>query len=473
VVGISAFSTRGFLAFSALALPSWVACGSPASVDPLEPPFGVPADARQGTFQSGTSADGSCPEAWIDGIDECPRSERALADGDAAALGFEPDELLAVIAGEHRAPLTWRGYGVPTGASTELALTIEPSGDARFVDQTVSGSQHEITFGNTGGRYLRCGNRLAVDARLRIATADGALNEVVDATVEADSGRYARVVVTLPADEVAGSLAASVQAPKQDRRQISPTELTLVFGVSEFGLEARLGAHAEFDGASGDEVGEPCNTLGESWLAQSCPWGSLPLRADEELVGLSFAGALAQLNASSPTTLNDTGARLELRADAEFPDSLCISVDTPATLPQVLPFPGRVWLESSDGRVGGSVEAQLQEEALGGAFHRVTAYMSFLVPVSDGLSELAPSYGILAPLVWSEQEHGGFEFFAEATEQSSGGILRAIGAKLGCEGSRPCEEVCPGPGCTATNAEKWGVRWGELSDAAALSIDAL
>jgi hypothetical protein len=460
---------RGFLAVFTLALPSWTACASPFDDDArVDGPLETSGDARRGTSQSGTRSNGLCPAAWIDGIDECPRSERAVADGDAVAMGFGPDELLAVIAGEHRAPLGWRGYRGPAGGNTELALTIEPLGDVRFVDQTVSGSQQEITFGNTGGRYLRCGNRLAVDARLRITTADGALNEVIDATVEADSGRYARVVVTLPADEVVGSLEASVQAAQQDRNQVSPTELTLVFGVSEFGLEARLGAHADFDGPSGDEVGEPCNTLGEAWLAQSCPWGSLPLRGDEELVGLSFAGALARLNASSPTTLKDTGAQLELRAEGEFPDSLCISVDTPATLPHVMPFPGRVWLESSDGRVGGSLEVQLQAEALGGALQRVTAHTSFLIPVSDELSELAPSYGILEPLVWSEHEHGGFEFFTEATEQSSGGILRAIGAELGCEGSRPCEEVCPGPGCTATNAEKWGVRWGEVSDTAAI-----
>jgi hypothetical protein len=65
--------------------------------------------------------------------------------------------------------------------------------------------------------------------------------------------------------------------------------------------------------------------------------------------------------------------------------------------------------------------------------------------------------------VWSELENGGFEFFAQSGEDGARGILRAYGAEISCEGTRPCEDVCPGPGCTATQAEKWAVRWGDPS----------
>jgi len=134
-------------------------------------------------------------------------------------------------------------------------------------------------------------------------------------------------------------------------------------------------------------------------------------------------------------------------------------------------FPARAQLESSDGRVGGSMDVQLSAEALGGTLQRVTAYTEYLVPDPTGLSELAPSYAILQPLTWSNDESlGGFEFSLEATEQSSGGILRAIGGNLGCNSSRPCQEVCPGPGCTVTNAEKWAVRWGDLPVGDALPL---
>lgn len=453
------------LVLSSLGLSSWTACSSTGTDDPM-PWYGPSSATDPGAFSSGLA----CPQTGVVSARNCERAERSLAP-DADTLGFGADEFLGLISGEHSAVLSWESGGLPAGRSSELVLTVEPLGDVRFVDQEASdasGGGGVITFGNTGGRYLACGDRLAVDARVRISTTDGALNEVIETTVEADSGRYARVEATVLAEQIAGSLEPSVES-EQGRARTSPVELTLAFGISELGLEAALGAHAEFTGTS-IETGSPCNVMGRAALERSCPWGSVSLGAGEELFGLSLDGALAQLNASSPATLADSGARLELSADAT-PEARCVSVDTPAVLPYVTQFPGRIVLQSSDGRVGGAMDVQLQAEALGGAL-RVTASTSYLAPVADELPELAPSYAILQPLVWSELEHGGFEFFAEATEGSSGGVLRAIGSELSCSGTRPCEEVCPGPGCTATNAEKWAVRWGELSSAAAASLAA-
>jgi hypothetical protein len=450
---------------SLIGLSSLIACSS-AEVDGPLPWDGPPSSSDSGVISSGLT----CPQAGVMSLADCERSERSLAD-DAVSVGFGADEFLGLISGEHSAVLSWESNGSLSGRSSELVLTVEPLGDVRFVDQEArdnSGGGGVITFGNTGGRYLACGDRLAVDARIRISTADGALNEVIETTVEADSGRYARLRATLLAEQIAGSLEPSVESG-QGRARTSPVELSLVFGISELGLEAALGAHAEFEGTN-IETGSPCNIMGGALLDRSCPWGSVRLGVGEEIFGLSLDRAVAQLNASSPATLADSGARLELSADAT-PEPRCVSVDTPAVLPYVTQFPGRVLLQSSDGRVGGAMDVQLQAEALDGAL-RVTASTSYLVPVADELPELAPSYAILQPLVWSELEHGGFEFFAEATGRSSGGVLRAIGSDLTCNGTRPCEEVCPGPGCTATNAEKWAVRWGELSNAAAVSLAA-
>jgi hypothetical protein len=91
-------------------------------------------------------------------------------------------------------------------------------------------------------------------------------------------------------------------------------------------------------------------------------------RGAGELRGLSIAGALARLNATSPAALDDDASELSLEFTASAAP-LCVSIGTPARLPAVLQFPG---------------------------------------------SELAPQYAILEPLVWSEQELGGFEFQAEA-----------------------------------------------------------
>lgn len=406
----------------------------------------------------------ACNQARVAQRPSCSNSERALTGEDALALGFEVETFLRLISGEHRSEIKW---GEETSPSSELVLTVEPLGEVRFVDQQAlsAGQSAESTLGNTGGRNLTCGDRLAVDARLSIVSSDGALNEVVVASIQADSGSYASSVVQLPTADLAGSLRTLLDGGEPH------DELTLVLGISELGsgLEGSFATHPALLDDGNVEQGAPCSQLGSFKLGSSCPLGSFQLAADEQLLGLSFTGALERLNATSPAALDDTGAQLTFAIEAS-PTAACISIDTPASLPSVLMFPGSARLESSDGRIGGSMQVQLSAEALGGALQRVTAHTEYLVPDPSGLSELAPSYAILQPLSWGDEFLGGFEFSLEATEQGSGGLLRAIGGNLGCNSSRPCPEVCPGPGCTVTNAEKWAVRWGDLPVGAELPL---
>jgi hypothetical protein len=414
----------------------------------------------RGWFGPGPGDLSACPAAYeqVDGGD-CSRSERAIGQGDEDALGFDAAALLALVSGEHRSELTWNGGASGAGGRTELVLTVEPRGDARFVERDFRYPRDGYggTISNNGARYLECGDRLAVDAQLTIVSADGALNEVVDAVVEADSDRYAKITITSSREQLAGSVLAS---PRDTNGQPFD-ELTLTFGISVVGLEASLAAHPRF--VRDDLDTQRCSVLGSMFLSSSCsPWGAAQLAPGDDLLGLSFEGAIALANTASPAILLDTGAELRMTFEAS-PEPTCIGIDTPASLPSILEFPGRVQLASSDGRVGGSMDVLLTAEASGGQLRRVTATAEYLSPESSELSELAPSYAILEPLVWSELENGGFEFFAQSGEDGARGILRAYGAEISCPGTRPCEDVCPGPGCTATQAEKWAVRWGDPS----------
>jgi hypothetical protein len=404
----------------------------------------------------------ACSAAYLHaGGDECSRSERAVTDADMSALGFDARSFLELISGDFRSELTWQAGDVP-GARTELVLSVEPRGEARFVERDFENPRPDYTFtiSNGGGRYFACGDRLAVDAQVSIVSADGALNEVVDAVVEADSERYAKITITLNREELAGNiLAARGPAEGDTSGQPRSEQLTLTFGISSFGLEASVAAHPRYERV--ELGGQSCTSLGSMFLSSSCaPWGAVPMQPGDEVLGLSFEGALALANAASPATLLDSGAELTLAFDAA-PQPVCVSIDTPAALPSVVEFPARVQLASSDGRVGGALDVLLTAEAAGGTLRRVTAGSSYLAPVAEELPELAPSYAILEPLTWSELESGGFELYAEARPDGARGVLRAYGSELGCEGTRPCEEVCPGPGCTATTVEKWGVRWGD------------
>lgn len=430
------------------------ACADSPTQDPLwSSPSGAPNQDAASQSGSRTQASGAlqpCGAARQFQLSACSRAERELRAGDEAALGFAADAFTRLISGEHRALVAWWGEGAPSDRRSELVLTVQPRGPVHFVEQSVVSGARETYTGNTGAQYFTCGDRLAVDAQISIVTPDGALNETVDASVEADSAGYALVSVREPASSVAGSLRPTLEQRGADA-------LGMAFGISELGtgLEGTLGLIS----SNGDQPGEGCSTLGDFSLAQGCPLGSYPLDSEAELRGLSFAGALALLNATSPAALDDAG-QLSLHFTASAAQQ-CLSIDTPARLPAVLEFPGNVQLSSSDGRIGGSLDVQLTAQALDGQLQQVNAQTEYLVPSSDGLAELAPDYAILQPLVWSELEPGGFEFQLEARAAASGGLLRALGGNLGCQGTRPCEEVCPGPGCTMTTAEKWGVHWGD------------
>ncbi len=387
----------------------------------------------------------------------CAATERAAGAADESALGFAADTFLQLISGEHRAQVAWQLEGEPTSRSSELVLTVQPQGDVRFVEQTLrsSGLGETFTFGNTGAVYYTCGNHLAVDAELRVVMPDGTLDETIVATIEAESGLHARALLNVPSSSLVGSLRTAVEQGGAD-------QLTLTLGISELGTGLEGSLVASYSEPSANvERGRPCTTLGSFSLAQGCPLGAYPLSGADDVQGLSFASALERLNATSPTTLADTGAMLSLTFTAEA-EGRCVSVDTPATLPSVLEFPGSVSLESSDGRVGGTMEVQLRAEARNGELRVASAHTEYLAPDATGLAEMAESYAIREPLSWSRLEMGGFEFDVEAHEQQFGGVLRAIGGNLSCQGSRPCEEVCPGPGCTVSPAEKWAVRWGDM-----------
>jgi hypothetical protein len=394
----------------------------------------------------------ACSAAYeLVGGDGCARTERALGEGDAGALGFEAGAFLQLISGEFRSALTWSA-GAP--GPTDLVLGVQPRGDVRYVAREYRYPRDaRFIISNNGTRYLECGDRLAVDAEVSIVSADGALNEVIDAVVEADSAGYAKITAASTRDALVGHVLDSAQPGDAERRF---DDVTFTFGVSPFGLEASVAAHPRF--VESDLDTQQCTELATNRLSACSPWGAVSIAPGDEVVGLSFEGAIALANAASPVTL-DSGAELTLTFEAS-PEPSCVGIDTPALLPHILQFPARVQLGSSDGRVGGAMDVQVTAEASGGTLRRVTAGASTLSPASDDPLADARRFAILEPLVWAEGEVVGFEFFSQSGEGGARGILRANGSILGCEGTRPCEEVCPGPGCTSTLAEKWAVRWG-------------
>src|SRR5690606_10242521 len=117
--------------------------------------------------------------------------------------------------GVHAQTLAWLDGEIANGSfsgSTELEVTVALSGSARFVDSEPKETDGEGAAIGEIGTY--CNDRLELDATLAIKTADGALDEVADVVLKAESPRLARANFVLDADQLGGELDVELSAPQ-------------------------------------------------------------------------------------------------------------------------------------------------------------------------------------------------------------------------------------------------------------------
>lgn len=104
-------------------------------------------------------------------------TETSLALDDTSRFGFSANDRLALVLGTHEMPLRWlrRVYDA-TDATSSLRVEVELlSHEARLLER------HDSLYD------MDCGPRLLAEARLKLSSADGALAETVDATLELGS----------------------------------------------------------------------------------------------------------------------------------------------------------------------------------------------------------------------------------------------------------------------------------------------
>ena len=132
-------------------------------------------------------------------------------------LGFNAQDLLSRIEGEHLSPMVWaadlsegptRVEFSTTPGPTELSVKLRYlGGEVREV--VSSPEQSGFTLGGESG----CPDYLEVDVEVQLHTADGALAETLPATVRSWDPRFGRVVVDLPLDGLEGSFAVTSVEP--------------------------------------------------------------------------------------------------------------------------------------------------------------------------------------------------------------------------------------------------------------------
>jgi hypothetical protein len=398
----------------------------------------------------------------------CDELKQDLAPDAPTALGFSARQVLDMISGEHHETLAWKAlpvaYGPETGESA-ITLVVEPLGTAHLIQRSPAqrGGREDGPLIALAEPQFACADSIAVDVRLVISTAGGALNESVETTLEASSAEFASGSVRLPLDKLTGSFEADVQAPPGSVLSKSP-ELSLRMGFSPYGNVGEFSISSETESTDGSAVGQSAlGTIAQYPAENFCGPDAVSVDASQVVRGLSVENVLERLNATSPATLVPSGAALSLRF-LNTTDRVCAALGAPASAGTTLEFPGAVELSSSDDRIAGRVNISIRAEAVAGALTRVSANANDFILDPVAAQARVAAYAIRQPLDFSAYDGGAFEFSTLVSEAETSGALRAYGLKqavCSTEVTTDAEGRSSSPGCAGTERiEIWGERWG-------------
>lgn len=322
----------------------------------------------------------------IEPVGECRDGDARVVDGDAVVpeLGFSAVPVRELAIGTFEVDVVWRraeqiAYSPGVGSST-LTVAIEDEGEVRFVESL--SPDPEIENGPDDG----CPDRLEVDARVRLSTADGALDEVFDVPIAAMRPEVVAIADERELEELAGSLRVTSQ-PKDS--ELGPLSFDLA--VSELGVFGSMELPLTID--HGSAVAATVLELARFPDEESaCEFG-VPVGFDQPLGGITGADTLAVWAAAGPHALVDeTGTETALAIElGEAPSIVCASLDQrgPAA------FDLDLHLTSADGRIDGEidvlVDARLDAD---GAIEKVGFYRNDAAVRPFDPDELESRFGI-------------------------------------------------------------------------------
>jgi hypothetical protein len=403
-----------------------------------------------------------------EGGGQCDQTASALELDAQTPLGVSAAELLRWVGGTHHETLAWQDQSAsfgPEHGQSEITIEIEPLG-ARFIDRRpaarTGGAEILLVETGIGGYGDPCADSIALDVRLHLSTAGGALDETVDTTLDAKARDFVSGRVTLPLDMLTGSFVAEVTVPNGSVAT-KPPQLSVALGISEYGSKGQFTLFSQFESRDGQSVGQGGGgTLARFPAGDQCASGSIGVAADQTVRGVSVNSVLEHLKGASPARLDSSTATLQL-GFASSAARVCVALDGPESGPTRIEFPGRVTLQSSDQRINGSIDVTLSGSATTGVLEETNAVANdFLLDRAQASATVA-KYAIAQALDFSSYDGGAFEFSVRVNDTEAVGALRAYGLDQADCVTNPVP-VDPGgqssPGCRGTDRIPiWGATW--------------
>jgi hypothetical protein len=401
----------------------------------------------------------------------CTENARPLELEEGTELGFSAAQVLGWAGGEHRESLLWLDQSAsfePEHGRSELTLTVEPLG-ARFIDRSPRASNDgreeggpaialaEIDYANDP-----CADSIALDVRIGIATAGGALAETVETTLQARASDAVTGSVALPVDALGGTFQAQIETPRGFVARGTP-KLTLGFTLSRYGNTGEFGLSSEFVSSDGNAVGQGGTGRIARFPADGyCEQGGVSATGSQGVRGVSIAAVLEQLSTISPARLDGSGATLELEFQSAA-QSLCVQLDGPESGTTRVEFPGRVSLSASDQSLDGELEVTLAGEASAGVLTQSSATLNRFISDREQAALALSDSPVQRSFDLSNYDGAAIDFTTTVSDVEALGALIVSGLdEADCVRNPPPVE--PGatsvPGCRGTDRiELWRATW--------------
>ena len=141
----------------------------------------------------------------------CEEVSSNLAPDEVSPLGFGAADVLTLVGESTTTPMVWLDTSVLQVQSSvepgpsELTITLLDSSNPRFVEVSPAEPEDDTELLPAGD----CPDRVDVDVILLIATADGALDETVSATLHATDADFVDLIVPLDLAGLTGTFRAS------------------------------------------------------------------------------------------------------------------------------------------------------------------------------------------------------------------------------------------------------------------------
>jgi hypothetical protein len=411
------------------------------------------------------------------GGSSCEETEVELDPIAPTSLGFTAQSVLDLVVGEHVASLAWLDadvdYGPESGRS-EITLAVTLRGAPVLVDREPrpAGSANGAEGGPTlllPEIYSPCHDSIRFGVSIAVTTAGGALEEVVETSMEANASDFVRGGFALDLASIDGGFEAALELPSNF--EIVRAWLVADLGFSAFGKVGALRIDHELRSLDGQAVGlGGTGEIAHFPAEDYCGPAAVSVAADQRVRGLSMAQALDALNAMSPSQVRYSSGEVseltlaftsaEPRVCARFDAAL--SGASPAGN-MALEFPGLVELSSADGRVQGDAALQISLSNQDGIVQTLAQGSNDAQPA--GAPGLAVQFGIQDDIDFSGYDGAMVRVLSSVADGTSGGSLRVYGLDVAdCVTNPP--PIDPAamryPGCRGTDqVPLWGAFWGD------------